>query len=47
MEIIEENNGYEIDDVGKAPEFVLEVASRKHRAGGITLSNVTVTPTMA
>ena len=25
---IEENNGYEIDDVGKAPEFVLEVASR-------------------
>ena len=25
---IEENNGYEIDDVGKSPEFVLEVASR-------------------
>jgi len=24
---IEENNGYEIDDVGKSPDFVLEVAS--------------------
>ena len=24
---IEDNNGYEIDDVGKSPEFVLEVAS--------------------
>jgi hypothetical protein len=25
---IEDNNGYEIDDVGKSPEFVLEVASQ-------------------
>ena len=27
-EEISENNGYEIDDVGKPPDFVLEVASR-------------------
>ena len=32
---IAENNGYEINDVGKPPDFVLEAASRHTGPGGL------------